>query len=603
MKQTHTKLRYIKWLYTAVLLLSMQAALQAQLLPSAGGTEADKATTENPVYPPDSLNRRDPRGTVNGFIQAVADQNYIRASRYLNLKRNWRSNRQRTRIVTKFQKLLDQGGDMIPSSLISDKNEGRADDELAAGQDLVGTVTANGKEIKLYVENRGGDTEENPPLWQFSAETVAAISATGTDESSLLDIVLSDNLKERTLGGVPLGHWLAMVVLIVLSYIASWLLVALMGLVMRGIWKKARNPEKWLIIQALGLPLRLYISVLLFVEASQQVGISIIIRQRFSTITVTIGIAAILILLWRLTDIVSDFTKNRMTIRKRISAISVILFIRRMAKIAIIVIGIIALLGAIGFDVTTWIAALGIGGLALALGAQKTMENFVGSVSLIADQTIRVGDFCRVGDIKGTVESIGMRSTRLRTPQRTVVTIPNGQFASTNVENYAHRDRYLFNPTLELRMETTPDQLRYLLVEIRSMLYAHPSVNNDPAKVRFVGMSASGHKIEIFAYLEAISFDASQEVQEDVLLRILDIVAKSGSDFAYPSQTLYMAQDKGVDQEKTDKAKETVKKWREASELKLPFFRQEHIDELDGTINYPPEGSVGKQNDETKTDG
>lgn len=585
--------------YTTLLLLvlALPNTVQAQLLP---GTDEGKETTEATI-PPDSLDRRNPRGTVNGFIQAMADQNYIRASRYLNLKRSWRSTRQRTRIVTNFQKLLDTGGDMVASSLISNKPAGRTDDDLTPNLDMVGTLETERSKITLFVENTGGDTAENPPLWQFSAETVASISAVNIGETSLLDRILPASLKERRLGGVPLGHWVAMVVMVVVSYLLSWLFVTLAELIVRAIWKKARTPEKWVIIQAIGLPVRLYMAVWLFVLASQQVGISIIIRQRFNTITVTIGIVAVLILLWRLTDIIGDYTKNRMTLRKRISAISVILFIKRMAKIAIVVIGIIALLGAVGFDVTTWLAALGIGGLALALGAQKTVENFVGSVSLIADQTIRVGDFCKVGDISGTVESIGMRSTTLRTTARTIVTIPNGLFAGSNVENYAHRDRFLFNPTFEFRMETSPDQLRYLLVEIRSILYAHPQVNNEPAKVRFTGFSASGHKIEAFAYIEAPNLDTSQEIQEDILLRILEVVAKSGTDFAYPSQTLYMAKDPGINTEKSAETVQTVQQWKNKHELKLPFFKPEHIQDLNGSIIYPPEGSVAqKQEDSTE---
>lgn len=560
---------------------------QAQLLPT--GTDTKEATDAQ--FAPDSLERRSPRGTVNGFIQAVADQNYIRASQYLTLKRLWRTTRQRKRIVLNFEKLLDRTGDMVPTNLISNKYPGRTDDDLAPNQDMVGTVTADGEDIILYVENTAG--EGNPPLWRFSAETVNAISEVTIGDTSLMDVVLPEALKTRKLWGAPLGHWVAVVVISLVSYLVAWLLVALVGLIVR-IYKKVRDPEKWEIIKALGLPLRLCIAVWIFAAISQQVGLSIIIRQRISNVTVTIIIVAFLILLWRLSDIVSDYTKNRMTLRKRISAISVILFLRRMAKAAIVVIGIIAILGAVGFDVTTWFAALGIGGIALALGAQKTMENFVGSVTLIADQPIRVGDFCKVGEITGTVESIGMRSTRLRTPSRTVVTIPNGLFSSNNIENYAHRDRFLFNPVLEFRMETTPDQLRFLLVEIRSLFYSHPKVNPDPAKVRFGGLTASGYRVEVTAYINAPNIDTAEEIEEDLYLRILDIVAASGTDFAYPSQTLYMARDKGTDAEKTAATEAIVKEWRNKKEMRLPAFEPEHIKNITDTLVYPPEESVIK---------
>src|SRR5690606_4171885 len=126
------------------------------------------------------------------------------------------------------------------------------------------------------------------------------------------------------------------------------------------------------------------------------------------------------------------------------------LFLRRAAKVAIVVFGTIVVLDTLGFDVTTGLAALGIGGIALALGAQKTVENFVGSVTLIADQPIRVGDFCTVSGVTGTVEQIGMRSTRIRTLCRTGVSIPNGEFSSSKIENYAHRDRFQLNQIFDL---------------------------------------------------------------------------------------------------------------------------------------------------------
>lgn len=585
----HTTSLYKTLFVNLILFLALVSPYHAKAQ-SLLSTENKEAAA--PDYPTDSLDRRTPRGTVNGFIKAMADQNYIRASQYLQLKRAWNRNTRRTRIVQNFQRLLDQGGDMAPNALLSNKNSGNPDDASEPNRDVVGTIEIDKKIITLFVDNVA--TGNDPPLWLFSTETVAAIVAVTSDEDTLLDVILPATLKERRLGGVPLGHWIAVVTIALVCYLLAWTLVAFVGFIIKKSWKKAQDEEKWKVIRALGLPFRLYIAVWLFVAVSQYVGISIIVRQRFSAITFIIGIVAFLIMLWRLSDIISDYTKNRMSLRKRISAISIILFLRRMAKAAILIIGFIAILSAVGFDVTTWFAALGIGGIALALGAQKTMENFVGSVTLIVDQPIRVGDYCKVGEISGTVESIGMRSTRLRTPSRTVVTIPNGSFSSNNIENYAHRDRFLFNPVLEFRMETTPSQLRYLLVEIRTLLYSHASVNPDPAKVRFGGLNSSAYRIEITAYINAVNVDAAEEVEEDIYLHILDIVEQSGTDFAYPSQTLYMGRDKGTHAEKTQMAEEKVKDWIEKSELQLPSFDPAHIEKLKGTVKYPPEGSVVK---------
>ncbi|MNS85075.1 Low conductance mechanosensitive channel YnaI [compost metagenome] len=385
----------------------------------------------------------------------------------------------------------------------------------------------------------------------------------------------------------------------VVTYLLSRLLIFVLIFLIQKIWKKADTEKGTAIIDAFTLPVQMYLTVILFVAFTQRMGISIIVRQRFSIIIITIGIVAFLILLWRMTDFVSMYTRSRMNNRGRASAVSAVLFLSRTMKAAIVVIGIIALLGIIGVDVTAGLAALGIGGIALALGAQKTIENFVGSVSLIADQPLRVGDYCRVDDIKGTVEAIGMRSTTLRTPARTIVTIPNGQLSASKIENYAHRDRFIFNPIFGFRMETTPDQMRYLLVELKSLLLAHPAVINTPPIVRFTGITADALKVEITAYIEAINFETSQEVQEDLLLRMLDIIESSGTSLAYPSQTLYMTRDTPVSNEKAESVAKTVKKWKKNGELQLPKFDPKRVEELKGSIKYPDDGSFNPDDEET----
>lgn len=580
----------IKYLFIFLWIIIANPTDVAGQLLSTGSTEQK----EEPQLPQDSLGRTTPRGTVSGFLKAVSEQNYIRASQYLYLKRSFRKPAERERIVKTMQNLLDQSGNIVPTSLINNKETGLIDDELEPELELVGTVKINGLDTNLYLENneKAGST----PIWVFSAETVDAIAAVKIEENLLVNKILPDALQERLLAGVPVGQWLIIILLIAASYFLAWGIVSLITFLLAVIWKKSKTEPTEGIITALSLPIQLSIALWFFVDFSQRVGISIIIRQRFSFLTVTVGIIAFLMLLWRITDFISEFSKNRMTVRGRVSAISVILFLKRSFKIAIFIFGGIAILGAIGIDVTTGLAALGIGGIALALGAQKTVENFVGSVTLIIDQPIRVGDYCKINDIKGNIEQIGMRSTKVRTGERTVVTIPNGLLSATNIENYAFRDRFFFGPVLDLRCETTPDQIRYLLVEILSILYAHPMVNSEDARVRFIGFGPSSIKIEISCYILVVSLDTSLEIKEDLLLRIMDVVAQSGTSFAFPSQTLYFAQDEGISEERKTKASEKVTSWKENGELHVPRFSTQKVEELKDSIVYPPEGSSTHRN-------
>lgn len=590
------------FVFFCTLTLSFSSGAYAQLIP---GTQAqnEEQTEEEPEqkFPEDSLSRRTPRGTVNGFIKAVANQNYSRASRYLHLNNELLENGEGERIVRVLQRLLDRRGNILPSSWISDDYEGNVEDELPEGVDRIGSVTSEGETIDLYVAKTTGP--EGGPIWLMDSETVEVIASITTEESLLTEQILPGFLQTNYLWGVPIGHWLVVIVLVFLAYLIAWSIIAFILFLVRRFWEQARTEPTSGILTALALPFRLIVAVLFFVSLSRSAGISIIIRQRFNEITSIVGLIALLILLWRLSDFITRFSERRMTLRGQLSGVSVVLFLRRFARIAIIIFGIIATMGAFGVDVTAGLAALGIGGLALALGAQKSVENFVGSVTLIADRPLRVGDFCKTGDTIGTVEQIGMRSTQIRTLDRTLVTIPNGELSSSKIENYAHRDKFRFAPVFGLRYETTADQMRYLLVELRAVLYAHPKVDPEPARVKFAEFASASLNVEIFAFVLAADFNEYVEIREDLLLRMMDVVEKSGTGFAFPSQTVYLARDKGLSPEKSRNAEEQAKQWRAAGEMQLPSFSPEKIESLKGSIAYPPEGSAKRTEDEkTKTE-
>jgi MscS family membrane protein len=252
----------------------------------------------------------------------------------------------------------------------------------------------------------------------------------------------------------------------------------------------------------------------------------------------------------------------------------------------------VAVLHSFGVNVIAVLAGLGVGGIAVALAAQKTLENFIGGITLYADQPVRVGEFCRFGGTVGTVEEVGLRSTRVRTLDRTVVTIPNAEFSNLQIENFAGRDRIWYHPTINLHYETTPDQIRYILVEAHRMLYAHPKVDSASARIRFVGFGSSSLTLEVFSYITVTDFGEYLEVAEDLNLRIMDIVAAAGSSLVFPSQTTYVEKGRGLDAERARAIEEQVQEWRERRELWLPRLPQEKIAEIDNTLEYPPAGSA-----------
>jgi len=247
---------------------------------------------------------------------------------------------------------------------------------------------------------------------------------------------------------------------------------------------------------------------------------------------------------------------------------------------------------AIGLPILSVLAGLGIGGLAVALALRPTLENLVGGVMLYVDRPVRVGDFCSFGEQKGTVEAIGIRSTKLRALDRTLITVPNAQFADMQIVNWAQCDQLLIDNTIGVRLETSPDQLRYVLVMIRRMLHAHPRIDSDTIRVRLVGSNEGAHAINVRIYAITREWNDFFAIREDILLRLHDIVLESGTALAFPSQTLYVARDGGLDIKKGEKAKESVRQMRRRGRLPFPRLTRDEIERLKGTLDYPPLGSL-----------
>jgi MscS family membrane protein len=220
---------------------------------------------------------------------------------------------------------------------------------------------------------------------------------------------------------------------------------------------------------------------------------------------------------------------------------AVLRLIRRVIDGVVLFSGLLFTLYHFGINPAAALTGLGVGGIAVALAAQKTLENVIAGISLIADQVVHVGDALKVGDIVGTVEEIGLRSTRIRTNDRTLVCVPNGQIANMSLENFTARDRFWFHPMVGLRYETTPLQMRSVTAEVQKLLTTHPSFDASSVRVRFLRLGPSSLDVEIFAYLYARDWNHFLEIQENLLLRVMEIIQQAGAEIAFPSQTTYLA--------------------------------------------------------------
>jgi MscS family membrane protein len=265
----------------------------------------------------------------------------------------------------------------------------------------------------------------------------------------------------------------------------------------------------------------------------------------------------------------------------------------RLVSLVILVFLFIYAAGFFGIPLTPVLAGLGVGGLAIALAIRPTLENIIGGLTLFADKPLRVGDFCRYGDKMGTVVQIGLRSTRVRARDRTVVSIPNAEFSQMQLENFSVRDKFLYRFRLQLRYETTPDQLRYVIAKIREMLLGHPRVQSKRLRVRFRGFGAYAQDVEVYAFIKTRNWDECLGIQEDLNFRIIDIVAEAGTGFAFPSQTAYLGRDTGLNAERGREAETQVQEWRSKGQLPFPEFDEGLRGEKEDILDYPPEGTPG----------
>lgn len=292
-------------------------------------------------------------------------------------------------------------------------------------------------------------------------------------------------------------------------------------------------------------------------------------------------------LVFSVVDLLGEWWAEHLRGTGQAGMVGVIPLGRRTLKAAVSILALIAFLQNIGVHVSALLAGIGVGGIAVALGAQKMIGDLIGGIMLVLDRPIRVGDDCKFGTQTGCIEEIGIRTTKIRTADRSIISVPNADFSQMQLENLSLRDRIRFNCVVGIHRASTPDQLRYLLVEFRKLLYAHPKIDQEPARVRLVAITASSLDIEINAYVLTDKNSEFLAVREDLFLRFLDKVREAGTSLAVPMQETVVSAE--LD---STYAQQQVAAWRSKSELSLPEFSESQIETLDDSLDYPPKGSV-----------
>ncbi len=564
------------------------AGLHAQ---SVGSLLAGKQAPAAASAQVDPLGRSTPSGTAVGFLQAEQEGNDKAAADYLQMSAARRLS-QGPELAGKLKVLMDRAfvGHL---GRISTNPEGSPDLGVP-DQETIGFFSVADSDVPVVLVRV---TDPNSgKIWLFSADTLSKVPELyDTVEAHQVETKLPQSLVRHTLAGMPLWQWLALIAAIPVAIVIGWAFVLFLAIPRRLYLKYKKRPNLHS-YSRFSKPLLLTFSAIAHRSIASYFGLPLLPRFYYSR---TIAVLASIGFFWFLSRGITVVTQRMRTHAigiGRTGTGTLMVLGERLLKVLVGTLAILVILAIFGFNLTTVLAGLGIGGIAIALAAQKTLENLFGGISVLADEVIRVGDYCKFGDRSGTVEDISLRSTRVRTDDRTQLSIPNGAVAAMNVENISRRDKYLFNPTLNVRPETSPDQLRYLLAEIRRLLYEHPKVDTDTADIRFTGFGASALTLAITGYIPTRNFNEFAAIREDLLLRIMEIVGRSGSALAFPSQTLYLGRDSGLDREKSAAAEKQVEQWREQRQLPFPDYAPADKASFRDSITYPPpESSTTKK--------
>jgi len=491
-------------------------------------------TTEvKPEPPADTLGRSSPRGAVLGFLAAARKGNSAIAALYLNTPlRGADAEAQAHQLAV----VLDR---RLPARLnqLSDEPEGSLPDPLKPDQDLVGTIsTANG-DLDIMVERV--DRGKAGKVWLFSRNTLQSIPGVFEELGPpAVETILPEFLVKTQLATIPLFEWLA-VLGVPLLYLLTGLLGRFIGWAVRTCGRYLNRSPGPANPQPLPPPIRLLLVAFSIYWLISRVGLSLLARQFWAAAIFILVLVACIWLLMLLNRWGEGYVLARHPSMSGSAA--VLRLARRAINGLLFFAGVLFALHHFGVNPTAALAGLGVGGIAVALAAQKTLENVIAGVSLIADHAVHVGDTLKLGDIVGRVEDVGLRSTRIRTMDRTVVSVPNGQIANMSLETLSARDKFWFHPLVGLRYDTTPAQLRSIVTGVRQLLGVHPKLDSPSVRVNFLRLSASSIDMELFAYVFAIDWVDFLHIQEELLFSVMDIIKQAGAEIAFPSQTMYLA--------------------------------------------------------------
>jgi MscS family membrane protein len=515
---------------SAALVLSLAAREGFAQSKAKKPAPAAPAAAPEKEEPKDPLGRETPHGAVVGFLKAAGRSDFAEAAQYLDS----RTTPQKAEELAKQLKVVLDRSFHVNIETLSHAIEGDVKDNARKNRDRIGAVETPSGSLDILLD-RVVYTNK-PSVWLFSSETLREIpKAYGALQESPIERLVPERLKEIKFFSVPLWRWLVGISFVALAVVAAWLAARLAKWLLRFGLKRVWGDAVDRRASAVTRPIFLLVLALSAVYASRWAA-GLLFRSLWAGLSVVLAVMCASSFLIGGSDIISDVRSRQLARRQANDQIAVLVLARRVFKILVVFAAIVFLLHRGGVDVNAMLAGLGIGGIALALGAQKTLEDLLGGITVISRRAVRVGDFCQIAGATGTVEDIGLNSTRIRTLDRTVISISNAKVSQMNLENYSLKDKVWFHHVFGLRYDTPPRAMRSILEEVNRALKQHPKVETESARVRLVEFGVSSLDLEVSAYILATDASVFLAVQEELMLQIMEIVDANGTSLALRAQ-------------------------------------------------------------------
>jgi MscS family membrane protein len=518
------------------------SAICAILMLSSGMTQAQEAPPEPVVAPvtvdkgpEDALGRGNPHDSIIGYLKAANAFEWEKAAEYLDLRNLPEdvSELGGPELARQFNHILSRAV-WFDDYSVTEAAAGVQGDGLPAYRDELLIVNTAEGPVPIWMQKvPRGDGEE---IWKLSNRSIALFPELYEEFSFSppVERIRGWFPEDAAFLGIEAFKWFIVIAVALLS----WPIFYALGLLLSRIFSSPKREIYPLVKNVFTGPLVLISILIVGQKAIVSLGAGVYAQETMKAQTLTT--IAVVWVIWAILNLVKNYQQTKLMAIGRPGAAKLMQPLTTLFKILILIFGLLFWLNNIGVNITTVLAGLGVGGLAVALALQKPLEDMMGALTIFTQAPIRVGDFVRYGTETGTVEDIGLRTTRLRTLTNTVVSVPNALIASVETENLSYRTKIRYWPTLRLRYDTSPDQIKAVMNGIREALEKHDKVYEDPQRVRFTDFDEDAILIKVHCFIKTTDINEFLEVAEELNFQTMEVVQSAGAAFALPGRSLYM---------------------------------------------------------------